>query len=613
MYSIEQRDEQLRGTAALITYTLGFSRASQHLISVLMRVEKVTGPNVVVVMPSWSPGSYKIRDYAGYQGNVTVWLGTGADRKPAKASWRDKAALVIETNGTSTVEIEYIVYAHERTVRTNHVNRNHAFLVPTAVCMYVEGRTEEIHHVNLVHDRTLWPSLSTALSPVEAPSSAGVLLGALNYDILADSPIEIGDHAVRTFDLAGAKHEVAVPTNHVLDIDWLTLQIQRIVRVEAEMFGGVPYDRYVFIIQIYPGAGGGLEHARSSVNAVDPSALLDKTKVVNLLSLLCHEYFHLWNVKRIRPVELGPFDYTRETYTPMLWLAEGLTSYYDDLLTYRCGFTTAKEYIEALSKDHVGKLSSVPGRLATSTRDSSYLAWLKLYMASPDGSNRFPSYYLKGGVIILLLDVYIIDHSDGKYSLDDAMRAFWLRYQQNPSAGMTESECISLIEQSTNIQVGDRLMGWLNSTDELPYDEILGAVGLITDGTPKVKDAVTIGEKVEFASVPLVPYLGWTLGENSGKVVVKTVDDGSPAALAGVGIDDEIVAINGSRVATVAQVDHFCGALVGKGATLTGHCDGRLYTTTVIPLINSTLRLIEIEKPTDRQTKMRETWLKRTL
>ncbi|MCX6141084.1 MAG: PDZ domain-containing protein [Candidatus Kapabacteria bacterium] len=613
MYSIEQRDEQIRGTSAAITYTLGFARAPQHLVAVHMHVERVSGPTLVAVMPSWSPGSYKIRDYAGYQGNVVAWLGTGAGRVPAKTSWRDKASLVIETDGASTVEIEYLIYAHERTVRTNHVNRNHAFLVPTAVCMYVEGRTDEIHHVNLTHDSAAWPSVSSALSPVEAPSPKGMLLGALNYDILADSPIEIGDHQVRTFDLAGAKHEVAVPTNHVLDVEWLTRQIQRIVKVEAEMFGGVPYDRYVFIIQIYPGAGGGLEHARSSVNAVEPSALLDKSKVVNLLSLLCHEYFHLWNIKRIRPVELGPFDYTREVYTPLLWLAEGLTSYYDDLLTYRCGFTTAKEYIETLSKDHIGKLQSVPGRLVMSTRDSSYLAWLKLYMASPDGSNRFPSYYLKGGVIILLLDVYIIDHSDGRYSLDDAMRAFWLRYQQNPAVGMTESECIALIEQSTNIQVRDRLMGWLSSTDELPYDEILGAVGLITDGTEKTKEAVKIGESLDFATVPMIPFLGWTLGENSGKIVVKAVEDGSPAAIAGIGIDDEILAIDGNRVATVGQVDHYCGASVGKGAILTAHCDGRLYSTTITPLSKPARRLVEIEKPTDRQKQMREAWLKRTL
>ncbi len=613
MYSIEQRDDQLLGGTAAISYHIGFERAAQHIVSVRMRIDNVLGESLVVVMPSWSPGSYKIRDYAGYQGNVSTWLMDGARRKPALAAWRDKASLVIETKGATSIEIEYLIYAHERTVRTNHVNRNHAFLVPTALCMYVEGRTQEVHHVLFAHNRAQWPSISTALSPVKAPSPEGVLLGALNYDVLADSPIEIGDHQVRTFDEAGATHEVAVATNHTLDLDWLVTQIQRIVHVEAELFGGVPYDRYVFIIQVYPGAGGGLEHARSSVNAVEPSSMLDKSKVVALLSLLCHEYFHTWNVKRIRPVELGPFDYTRESYTSMLWLAEGLTSYYDDLLTYRCGFTTAKEYIDSLSKDHIAKLAMVPGRFAMSTRDSSYLAWLKLYMASPDGSNRFPSYYLKGGVIFLLLDIYIIDHSDGKYSLDDAMRAMWKRYQQNPSVGMTEVECISIIEQSTSIQIRDRLLDWLNGTTELPYNEIFDAVGLRVETTAKVADPVKIGENIVFATVPRVPFIGWSLAESGGRISVRAVEDGSPAARAGVGIDDEIVAVDGKRVNTSAQVDHYCGTMIGKGAILTAHCDGRLYTTTISPVEQPNLRLVQIEKPSSRQKQMHDRWLHRTL
>ncbi len=613
MYTIEQRDDQLVGTKAAITYTVSFERAPQHLVSVRMRVEGVNANQLTLVMPSWTPGSYKIRDYAGYQGNVLAWVLRGDQRTQATMKWRDKASLVIETPNAEVVEIEYLVYAHERTVRTNHVNRFHAFLVPTALFMYVEGRQNEIHHVRLSYDSTVWPSCSTALSPVSPPSRNERVLGALNYDVLADSPIEIGDHQVRTFDAAGARHEVALPTNYALDIDWLTERIKRIVTVEAELFGGVPYDRYVFVIQVYPGAGGGLEHARSSINAVDPQALLDKQKVVGLLSLLCHEYFHLWNVKRIRPVELGPFDYTRENYTPMLWLAEGLTSYYDDLLTYRCGFTTWKEYLETLSKDHIAKLASVPGRFAMSTRDSSYLAWLKLYLQSPDGNNRFPSYYLKGGVVTMMLDIYIIDHSDGKHSLDDAMRALWKRYQQNPAVGVTEEECIAIIEAGTRIQIRDRLLGWLNGTDELPYNEVFEAVGLRVIDTPKPVDPPKIGENLPFAATPAAVWCGWTLSDANGKVLVKAVDDNSPAAKAGIGLDDEILAVNGKRVVSVAQTEHYIAASGEKGATLDAHCDGRLYSTQLQPRVPPAVRLVEIDNPTKRQTEIRNVWLRRNL
>lgn len=613
MYSIEQRDEQLVGTRAKITYEISFDRAAQHLVSVLMRIEDVTSPEVVVVMPSWSPGSYKIRDYAGWQGNVRTYKGTGASRVPTQSRWRDKAALVVASDGASVIEIEYVIYAHERTVRTSHVNRFHAFLMLTSICMYVEGRTQEIHHVLLKHDRALWPSTSTALSPVRPASNEGILLGALNYDILADSPIEVGDHAVTTFTEAGAVHEVALATNYDVDAAWLTEQVQQIVKVETKMFGGAPYDRYVFIIQAYPGAGGGLEHARSSVNAVDPSALTDKSKAVGLLSLLCHEYFHLWNVKRIRPKELGPFDYTKENYTPMLWLAEGLTSYYDDLLTYRCGFTTTKEYLDALSKDHIGRLFMVPGREAMSTRDSSFLAWLKLYMQSPDGNNRFPSYYLKGGVIFLMLDAYIVDHSDGKYSMDDAMREMWKRYLSDPSKGMSEEECYAIIEQATSVQIRERLISWLDGITELPYDEILAGIGLKLEYAEKPIDPVTFGEKRPFAKVPQAPYVGWQIADVGGKLIVKGIDDGSPAAAAGFGIDDEIVAVDNRRVASVAQLDHYLAARREQGARITAHCDGRIFTTTLRPVMRTIPKLVEIESPTSRQLQMRERWLRRDI
>jgi len=613
MYSIEQRDEQLRGTQAKITYELSFDRAAQHLVTVLIRVEGISTPEVVAVMPSWSPGSYKIRDYAGWQGNVRAFKGAGASRIPTTTSWRDKASLVVAADGATSVEIEYVVYAHERTVRTSHVNRFHAFLMLTSICMYVEGRTQEIHHALLKHDRSAWPSVSSALSLVREPNTDGHLLGALNYDILADSPIELGDHIVTTFTEAGALHEVAVATNFDVDTTWLTAQVQQIVKVETAVFGGAPYDRYVFIIQAYPGAGGGLEHARSSVNAVDPSQLTDKTKAIGLLSLLCHEYFHLWNVKRIRPRELGPFDYTRENYTTMLWLAEGLTSYYDDLFAYRCGFTTKKEYLEAVSKEHIGRLFAVPGREAMSTRDSSFLAWLKLYMQSPDGNNRFPSYYLKGGVIFLLLDAYIIDHSDGRYSMDDALREMWKRYLADPTKGMSEEECFAIIEQATRVQIRERLKTWLEGTTELPYDEILAGVGLALQYEDKPSEPATFGEKRPFANVPQAPYTGWTLAESNGKLVIRSVDDGSPAAIAGFGIDDELVAIDDRRVVTTAQVDHYLASRREKGARVTAHCDGRLYNTTINPILRRIPKVIEIEKPSPRQLEMRERWLRREI
>lgn len=609
-YSIEQRDEQLQGTTANILYTIGFDRAPQHLLEVTLRVQANTQQQVVLVMPSWTPGSYKIRDYAGLQGNVRAYIVDGGTRTPCASHWRDKASLVVEANGASVIEVDYVIYGYERTVRTNHINRWHAFIVPAATCMFVEGRQNEIHHIALRHNTRTWPHVSTALSPVHGSSTA--LLGALNYDILADSPIEVGDHLVRTFEAQGARHELAVVTNAAVDVDWLAAQFTTIVNTEASIFGGVPYDRYVLILHCFPGNGGGLEHARSSVNGTDPQTLTDKTKAIDLLSLLCHEYFHLWNVKRIRPVELGPFDYTTERYTSMLWLAEGLTSYYDDLLAYRCGFSTEAKYLEGVAKDHFGKLLSVPGRLQMSVRDSSFLAWLKLYFSpAPDAANRFPSYYLKGGVIFLLLDLYIIDHTDAQRSLDDGLRAMWEHYRTNPDTGLTELECIAIIERATGVQIREMLQRWLGGTEELPYADILAAVGLSLAITPATQEAITFGENRSFASVLPDVSAGWTCADVNGRIIVRTVDDGGPAQLAGIGVDDEIVAIDGLRIASVTHLGRVLAEKGGKAVDVTAHCDGRMYVAVLTTVPALSYKLADVAPLTPKQVANRKRWLHR--
>ncbi|MGA0046379.1 MAG: PDZ domain-containing protein, partial [Candidatus Kapaibacteriota bacterium] len=474
-----------------------------------------------------------------------------------------------------------------------------------------EGRMQEIHHVVLHHDQHAGPAVSTQLSEVVPPSERGVVLGALNYDILADSPLEIGNHLVRTFDVQGARHELAVASSQPVDIDWLAEQIRVIVNTEAAIFGSVPYDRYVFILQCYPNSYGGLEHARSSVNAVDPQALLETSKAKGLLALLCHEYFHLWNVKRIRPVELGPFDYTKENYTPMLWLAEGVTSYYDDLLSYRCGFLTQDEYLNTLSSEHLTRLMLVPGRFRMSTRDSSFLSWVKLYLQSPDGNNRFPSYYLKGGVVTMLLDLYIIDHTDGRTSLDDGLRGLWERYLQDPSRGLTEDECIAILERSTGVQLRDRLMQWLNGTTELPYAELLEPLGLKLLVEAETAPAITFGENRSFASVPAIRFTGLTVAESSGKVLVKGVLDGSPGQRAGIGIDDELVALDGTRVTGTKQMDQILAAAGDREVLVTAQCDGVVYSTTMSTAPVMKARLQKMDTMTSRQQQLFDRWLRR--
>lgn len=597
-YSIEQTDRQLVGTSAAIRYTLTFPQAAQHLVHVTIEVD-TTADHVVFAMPSWIPGSYKVRDFVSNQTDVRA---TAPDGTALAMEWLSKSRLRVSANGAGTVRLSYGYYGNERSVRQTHVNRFHAFISTGATLMFVEGRTDEIHHVRIEHP---WSRVSTALSPV----SDGIL-GALNYDILADSPIELGDHFTTSYESHGALHEVAITGRGDFDPVWLAQQTRVIIDEAVKMWGPLPYDRYVFIIQLLPGQYGGLEHARSSVNMFDAEVFADKEKTVKLLTLLCHEYFHLWNVKRIRPAELGPFDYSGENYTRMLWLAEGVTSYYDDLMAYRCGFHTKAEYLKALGDEHLGRLLDTPGRLAMSIKDSSYLAWVKLYLPTNDSSNRFPSYYLKGGVIFLLLDLWIIEKTAAAASLDDGMRALLELYRRRPERGVTEEEFIEVVSGAVGVDIGPVLRAWLDAAGELPLEETLGGVGLLWRAKTPPADPSEFGQGRLYQRGGLADWTGLKVDDVRGAVRVTRVTRDSPAEEAGLGLDDEILAVDGYRVSSVRGWDaQLRGSWERRPVKVLAASEGRLYETTLDFRPRPSHELVEREDATPEQRRNLEKWL----
>lgn len=603
MYSIEQRDEQLVGTRAAIRYHCYFDRAAEHLLRIRMEVDLQAGEDaVVLVLPSWAPGSYKIRDFITHVGNLSAY----DDRFcHLPVEWIGKNRIRIATGGAVMVAVEYVFYANERTVRTMHITRWRAFLFPVNCLFYVEGRTDEVHHVLLYYDRSQWRVLTTALSPVTVGDAGTepVVLGALNYDILADSPTELGNHLVATFEAYGARHEVALIAPVSLNIEWLTEQCKTIVHTEAAVFGGVPYDRYVFFVYAGTNLTGGLEHARCSVNMCDVQALTDLSRAKSLLALLCHEYFHVWNIKRIRPREYGPFDYTREVHSPMLWLAEGVTSYYDDLFAYRAGFYSREEYLDLLARDHVGKLLRVPGRHAMSVRDSSYLAWVKLYAQSPDGQNRFPSYYLKGGVLSWLLDVAIIADTDGARRLDDVLRLLWEHYRHRPETGLTEDDVLNAVEEVSSKRVRQQFWHWLSSTDDPDIAAVVAPLGL---------EWITVPVPNQSVLVPPPRRVGLQLRNECGRVFVASVEDGSPASRAGIAVDDEIIAVDGVRVTSPEEFS-LVSQCSGDSVQLLASCDGKLYTT-ILELPHAEESYLRIgAAPSDRAQRLLSRWLERAI
>lgn len=604
MYTIEQRDEQLVGTHAAIRYHCFFDRAAEHLLRVRMEIDlQGNEEEVRLTLPAWAPGSYKIRDFITHVGNLTA---SDERARQLPIEWIAKSTIAIRPANARMLAVEYVFYANERTVRTMHITRWRAFVFPVNCFFYVEGRTTEIHHVLLYYDRARWRSLTTALSPVESldRQTTPVILGALNYDILADSPTEIGNHQLRVFDVYGARHEVALVAPLPLNIDWLAEQCKAIVETEARVFGGVPYDRYVFFVYAGANLNGGLEHARCSVNMCDVSALTDPQRAKSLLALLCHEYFHVWNIKRIRPQEYGPFDYTREVHSRMLWLAEGFTSYYDDLFAYRAGFYTREEYVELLARDHLGKLLRVPGRHAMSIRDSSYLAWVKLYAQSPDGPNRFPSYYLKGGVLAFLLDLAIIAETKGQHRLDDVMRLLWKKYRQHPQVGLREEDVLDVIEMVSSSRVRAQFWDWLNKTDDPDIATIIAPFGL--------EWIVRTDERLSSLQQPH-RFLGLQLKTDNGRLLVASVEEGSPAWEAGIAVDDEILAVDNRRVTTPEEFEQYLRYSTASTSTITACCDGMLYSATVEPLSAECYELRIVPSLSNEQVALLERWLERNV
>jgi len=603
-YSIEQTDQELLHTQSSIIYTLNFSRASQHIMEVTMNVSKITEDTISLIMPSWIPGSYKVRDMISDLSDFKANYGG----KELSSEWVSKDCIVVQTKGVSEVTLSYHIYGNTKTPRNSHINRWHAFVMPVCSLMYVEGRINEIHHILFQYDSDVWKKCTTSLSPV-FDTKGNMLYGTLNYDILADSIIEIGNHEVATFEVLGAKHELALVTNETLNSSWIAEQLKTIVETEASMFDNkLPYDRYVFFLLCSPNIYGGLEHARSSVNAVDPSAFASEKDTARVLELLCHEFFHTWNVKRIRPRELGPFNYRTENYTGLLWLAEGLTSYYDTLFMYRCGFFTKAKYFDVLANDNLGALDKVPGRFSLSLHDSSFLAWVKLYALSPDMRNRFPSYYLKGGIVFWLLDLYIIIHSNAVSTLEDGVRGLWKRYQSNPAIGVNEDEIIEIISKETGVDIEDVLRSWVYNTDELPYEEIFAAFGLVYLKTP-----IATQRKEDKLFKPK-RTIGVTLSDKNGSIVVDTVTDNSPARKAGICVDDILLSINSIQVLNVSHLEALLSQLqLNTEVAITAVCDGKIYTTSLTPEISFEYTLTVSPTITEQQELYQARWLLRYL
>ncbi|HEY0553936.1 MAG TPA: PDZ domain-containing protein [Thermoanaerobaculia bacterium] len=521
-----------------ISYTLRFPAPQTHYVEVEARVPTGGRPEIELGMAVWTPGSYLVREYSRTVEGLTAATGAGeplAAEKTAKNHWR------IATRQAPEVVVRYRVYCREMSVRTNFVDSGFALLVGAGTFLRLEGSPGAAYDVRLELPAA-WKVSASPLAPLSSSAATGGGAGehayrAEDFDTLIDSPIYAGNARTYPFEVAGKPHLLV---NEGEDSIWegprSATDAAKIVQTLADFWGTVPYPRYV-IFNLLTESGGGLEHKNACTLMSSRWRARTREGYLEWLGLVSHEVFHAWNGKRLRPVELGPFDYEREVYTRGLWVVEGITSYYGDLLVHRAGFSTVKQYLKGLSKS-IDTLQTTPGRLVQPLDESSFDAWIKAYRRDENSNNSGISYYTKGEVVAFLLDARIRRATAGKKSLDDAMRLAYQRF--SGEHGFRSEELRKTFEEVAGIDLG----GWLHEAVETPaeldYTEALDWYGLrFTEAEPEKKD--------EPKELP-AGWLGMDVAVQEGRLTVTAVKRGTPAFDAGVNVGDEILAVDDFRV-----------------------------------------------------------------
>jgi predicted metalloprotease with PDZ domain len=533
---------------APISYILRFPAPETHYVEVEALVPTDGRAAIELVMPVWTPGSYLVREFSRHLEEVAAATESGtplAIAKTRKNRWR------VTTEGAPRVVVRYRVYAREMGVRTNFVDAGFAILNGAPTFLTLAGDGPRPHDVEVVPPPQ-WKVVVSPLPPAPGaatPSGAAHRFRAADFDTLVDSPLYAGNATVHSFEVAGKPHLLVNEGEDpaVWDGPRSAAEAERLVREEIAFWGFAPYARYVFF-NLMTEAGGGLEHKDSTLLMTSRWRQRTREGHLDWLSLVSHEFFHAWNVKRLRPVELGPFDYENEVYTRSLWVAEGITSYYDELLVRRAGLATQKEYLKRLGKQIEG-LESAPGRLVQPLAAASFDAWIKQYRPDENSENSTVDYYTKGAVVGFLLDARIRRATGGARSLDDALRLLYQRYAG--AHGFTPEQFRATVAEVAATDLGGWFRRAVDTAGPLDYSEALDWYGLrFGKGDDKAEEDEEEGEDDGGGRKDEEPagWLGVDTALQGGRLVVTKVKRGTPGFAAGVSVDDEILAIGDYRV-----------------------------------------------------------------
>lgn len=593
-------------------YLVAFPQPHTHLYEITFTLGNVTAAQLDLSLPTWTPGSYLQREYARHvqdfaardeRGQALRW------EKVDKATWRIQTG---SDNRPRNLQVFYRVYANELATQTSHLDATHAYFNGASLFMYVAnvpGAKEQPYRVKfqLAGATANW-RVSSPLAP--APDANGFFT-APNYDVLVDSPAEIGAHQLLEFAVRGKVHHVAVwprlPEDAGISAQQLTGDLAKIVEEGAQIFGGLPYEHYLFIVHVQPGIGGGTEHLNSNVSMTTPAAFKTRRRYLDFLGLEAHEYFHCWNVKRIRPRALGPFDYQRENYTRNLWVAEGFTNFYDNLLLRRAGLLSVGEYLQ-----HWGQLIAgyrqTPGRFKQSATTASFDAWIKLYRPDENSPNTAMSYYTKGEILGLLFELEIRTRTNGARSLDDVLRLLLENYGL-PKPGFTDAELKAAFEKVAGADLTDFFQRYVYGTDEIDFERYWRLLGLQMTGV-YTNPYPTLGSAGKKPGT-----LGLRTRNSGDRVIINNVLAGLPAYEAGLNSGDELAALNGQKIDAANVNERLAELREGQAVQLTVFRRERLLSFTLTAALKpfDTYTLTPLKELTAEQKALYQAFLREEL
>src|SRR5712671_5848981 len=456
-----------------ISFTVAMPRPYTHLFEIEMRAKipaNLQVPNESdLVMPVWTPGSYLIREFERHVQDFAA----DVDGRPLEWTKVNKNTWRIKTGGARQWRATYHVYANELSVRTSELNSDHAFWNNATLLMYPAGHLKAPSTLHVVPAKD-W-KIATGLPEVKGKPNS---FHAENFDVLYDSPVEVSNFKQLDFQVRGVAHRIVIDGEGNYDPERLRRDVQKIVEAETAMFGGIPYHDYTFILHLRSNTGGGLEHLNSTALGFKRFGFATEDGYRKFQALVAHEFFHLWNVKRIRPDALGPFDYTKENYTRLLWVAEGITDYYGQLMPRRAGLISDQTYLDQLAK-RIQSFEETPGRGKMSAEESSFDSWIKLYRPDENSINSQISYYDKGELLGLLLDLDIRRRTHGAKSLDDVMRYLYDEFYKK-GRNYTPADMQRACELMAGASLDQFFSRYVRGRDELEpiYNEILAGAGL---------------------------------------------------------------------------------------------------------------------------------------